>query len=307
MKKSIKYLLIICLILILSLTGCSKGEKDEELGDLEEKVKTEISYLSVELIDMMNKLNNIYFTTYKVEAKEVSPNTEGGTSKESGENDTENKNNSSDMLESSSSNKAEQSSSKSSVSNNKIKVTEMVKEPTISADYDNVNWIELETSIETLSSSWNTIILDLYKLSINNTDITDFSTQLDNSLLGIKNKDKISALNSVALMYSYIPKYIEAYDKNSASKDISETKMHILNAYVGATNENWNYVISEMSLAEQTFSTILNNNELLKSKEYNINKSYVTLKELQSSIKTQDKTIFFIKYKNLMQELEILI
>lgn len=85
MKKISRNLLIICLILIFSLTGCSNDE--ESTANLEGKVETEISYLNVELIDMMNKLNNINFTNYMVESKEVSPNDEsnlGGSSSQEG-------------------------------------------------------------------------------------------------------------------------------------------------------------------------------------------------------------------------------
>ena len=69
---------------------------------------------------------------------------------------------------------------------------------------------------------------------------------------------------------------------------------------------NWDLATSEMALAEQILTGLLKNEELLNLKEYNVNKSYVSLKELQNSIKAQDRTIFFIKYRNLMQELEIL-
>lgn len=69
---------------------------------------------------------------------------------------------------------------------------------------------------------------------------------------------------------------------------------------------NWDYVTSELLAAEQTFTTVMKNEEAVNEKEYNINKSYVALKELQNSIKAQDRTLFFLKYRNLMQELEIL-
>lgn len=205
-----------------------------------------------------------------------------------------------------SSNQSGQGEGNSSSSSNEINVTEMVKEPIIGADYDNVQWEELKTDIETFVSSWNTIILDLYKININSTDINDFSTQLDNLLIGIKNKDKIASLNSAVSLYSYIPKYIESYAQQSITKKIADTKLHILNSYVGASSENWDYVITEMNLAEQVFATVMSDSEFVKNNEYNANKIYVSLKELQNSIKTNDKTIFFIKYKNLMQELDIL-
>lgn len=58
-------------MLIFSLTGCSNNQKTAELQG---KVETEIDYLNVELINMMNKLNNISFANYKVGIQEVSSN-----------------------------------------------------------------------------------------------------------------------------------------------------------------------------------------------------------------------------------------
>ena len=40
--------------------------------------------------------------------------------------------------------------------------------------------------------------------------------------------------------------------------------------------------------------------------EYNVNKSYLELKEFQSSVDTKNKDILYIKYKNLLDELNIL-
>ena len=50
----------------------------------------------------------------------------------------------------------------------------------------------------------------------------------------------------------------------------------------------------------------MKNTAFVEKKEYNVNKSYVTLKELQTSISKQDISLFFLKYKNLMQEIDIL-
>lgn len=232
MKETSGKLLIICLILVFSLTGCSNQE--DSTTDLISKVETEIEYLNKELIDFMNKLNNISFSTYMLETQEISPNNENnssGNSKQGGSGGDENAQTEGEA----GSTQDTQQSGNSGGSSKKINVTEMVKEPTISADYDNVQWAELETSIETFASSWNTIILDLYKININGTDITDFSTQLDNLILGIKNQDKTASLNSAASLYSYIPKYTEAYSNQSYIKDISYTKLHVLNSYVGAS------------------------------------------------------------------------
>lgn len=234
MKKTSRKLLLICLCLTLSLTGCTN--KEESTTGLINKIETEIGYMDMELINIMNRLNNISFSNYMLEAQEISPNDENslqGSSSKSGGGDQENTTQTEGETGSS---QEGQSSGDSGKGAQKINVTEMVKEPIISADYDNVQWKELETDIETFTSSWNTIILDLYKININGTDITDFSTQLDNLLLGIKNQDKTTALNSGAILYSYIPKYTDAYSNSSSTREIYNTKLHVINAYVGASS-----------------------------------------------------------------------
>ena len=312
-------MLIISIVfaVIWAFTGRSNGKTGDEL---QAKVETEIEYLNSEIIDIMNKLNNISFANYTVETQEVSPNEEsssggnssktGGQSGGSGEDSQGSSGEGSEQQSQSQgetgSSQGGQSSGSSTGNSKKINVTELVKESVISADYDNVQWEELGTGIETFASSWNTIILDLYKMNISGTDITDFSTQLDNLIIGIKNQDKTASLNSAATLYSYIPKYIEAYAKQSTTGNIANAKLHILNAYVAASNDNWEGATTEMTVAEQFYTTLMSDKELMDAKEYNINKSYVSLKELQNSVKSQDKTIFFLKYKNLMQEMTLL-
>lgn len=316
MKKISIVLLIVCLVIvgIWAFTSRSNGKAGNEL---QSKVETEISYLNSEIIEIMNKLNNISFANYTVETQEVSQNDESssggssnqGGSQSGGSSDGEESQGGGQQSQSegeSGSSQGGQSSGGASRNSKKINVTEMVKEPVISADYDNVKWEELEANIETFANSWNTIILDLYKMNINGTDITDFSTNLDNLIIGIKNQDKTASLNSSATLYSYVPRYIEAYAQQSTEGNLANTKLHILNAYVSASNDNWEGATAEMALAEQFYTTIMSDNELIDTKEYNVNKSYVSLKELQNSVKTQDKTIFFLKYKNLMQEITLL-
>lgn len=294
MRKISKYIVLIIIVLVLSLTGCSNNTNIENGEQLKSKVKAELSFLDEELIDVMNKLNNISFSNYIVDSKEVPSSSENSNSSSS---------------ESSQQSGGEQSQGNDQGTNsnpNNIKVTEMVENPTISADYNNIKWNELQTTLEIFVSSWNTIILDLYKINVNGSDITEFSSYLDALLIAIKNQDKVSALTNAGVLYSYIPRYIDSFEQQSASKDIITTKLHILNAYVGATASNWDYANSEMILAEDFFTNLMNNNEFVKTREYNTYKTYVALKELQNSVKTQDFAIFLIKYKNVMQEIGIL-
>ena len=64
-KLSIIFLIIITLF---SLTGCNKN-KDDSIK--KEKVNQEMSYLDSKIIAMLNRLNNISFSNYKVVSEDV--------------------------------------------------------------------------------------------------------------------------------------------------------------------------------------------------------------------------------------------
>ena len=51
-------------------------------------------------------------------------------------------------------------------------------------------------------------------------------------------------------------------------------------------------------------------NEVRKTeykRKFNINKSYILIEELKNSLGTHDKGIFYLKYKNLIEELNTLV
>ena len=61
-----------------------------------------------------------------------------------------------------------------------------------------------------------------------------------------------------------------------------------------------------MTDAEKTFRNITNDMEYIKGKEYKVNRCYVLIKELQNSLSYKDKKLFLIKYKNLMESINVL-
>lgn len=61
-----------------------------------------------------------------------------------------------------------------------------------------------------------------------------------------------------------------------------------------------------MKNAEQSFLPIINDMSLDSSNQSNINKAYVLIKDMQNFASNKDKEIFYIKYKNLIQELNVI-
>ena len=112
------------IILFFSLIGCSKSKEDENKS-IKEKVNSEMIYLDGKIITMLNKLNNISFSNYKVISEDVKEEKTGATNEN--EKNTSNQKNIMQDIGSTSSNsgennqKSENKSSTTSESNSSSK------------------------------------------------------------------------------------------------------------------------------------------------------------------------------------------
>lgn len=71
-------IIFLIIIMLFSLTGCDKN-KSENDNNKKEKVNQEMSYLDSKIIAMLNRLNNISFSNYKVVSEDVKEETSGIT------------------------------------------------------------------------------------------------------------------------------------------------------------------------------------------------------------------------------------
>lgn len=296
-KKAIPILML--LILTISLSGCSKKEDDKTL---KQKIASEIKYLDTELVNMLNRTNGLSFENYIVEAEEVKKEDVKSSGQESdlstGQGSSSQKGSDEAQTDGGTSQDSGQSSSKSMQ-------YKMVGNEILLQD-KNTDWKLLKANIEKLYSAWSTITLDLYKLNVNNQSILGFNTDLDIATKAIKNENKQDTLNAIAKMYSYIPTYSTETSKENEINNIYSTKMNILNALVRIEQGNLNEAKKELTNAEQSFLPIINNMNSRQNNESNVNKAYILIKDLQNSIDNIDKDVFYIKYKNLIEQLNIL-
>ena len=98
---------------------------------------------------------------------------------------------------------------------------------------------------------------------------------------------------------------MELYEKDGRKITFMQTKTNIIRAYSIIEQEKCEEIKKEISLSINSFNTILNDVNNNKN-QYNINKTYVLLNEFNNSIDTNDKEILYIKYRNLIQEIEYL-
>lgn len=96
---------------------------------------------------------------------------------------------------------------------------------------------------------------------------------------------------------------MQNYSNDINQTNIEFTKSNILNAYALLENGDWAGVDTEVAKAVDNFTKVTNDVEFVQNKEYNVSKSFVLLKELQNSLALRDSEVFYIKYKNFIQEM----
>lgn len=284
-KKIIIFFILLILIAGSSFAVWKNSQKPNDKEKINSKLDSEMEYLNTSLINIANGLNNIVIQEYKI-TESSNNNTSSDSSNNTSKNDNSSKENSSNE------------------SNNETsKISFSMTQNTINTD--EIDWKNLESEISNLYKSWSEIIIDLNKINNNNENILKFSNDLDETTKYIKAQDKVNSLSMVAKLYSYLPQFMELYEKDSRKIAFMQTKTNIIRAYSIIEQEKWEEIKREISSSINIFNTILNDVNNNKN-QYNINKTYVLLNEFNNSIDTNDKEILYIKYRNLIQEIEYL-
>lgn len=284
-KKIIIFFILLILIVGSSFAIWKNNEKPNDEEKINSKLNSEMEYLNTSLISIANGLNNIVIQEYK-----ITESSNNNTSSESSNNTSKNDNSS------------KENSSKES-NNETSNISFSMTQNTINTD--EIDWKNLESEISNLYKSWSEIIIDLNKINNNNENILKFSNDLDETTKYIKAQDKVNSLSMVAKLYSYLPQFMELYEKDGRKIAFIQTKTNIIRAYSIIEQEKWEEIKKEISSSINSFNTILNDVNNNKN-QYNINKTYVLLNEFNNSIDTNDKEILYIKYRNLIQEIEYL-
>lgn len=314
-EKFFKSSIIIILIIFMSftLTGCGKKQSKEEIS--KQKLDKEIQYLDTKFVSLMNMLNNISFSNYKVTSEDIKEEKDGskgnssdselGDSKSSSGGASSESGGESGSNSSSGSKSSEESSSEDNKEQNKIfKLTE---DDILSLNPNtDIAWDLIKIEIENLYSIWTTITIDMHTAGINSDDILEFNKLLDSLAVQAKDENKQGSLDNLTKLYNLLPKYLNSYSDNQIKKSVLNTKAHLLTAFCMVDSDKWEDMSAEILKANEEFSTIINNVNIDKNKKLNVNRAYLLLKEAQNSVETKDKEVFLIKYKNTIQELNML-
>ena len=290
MKKNKLLVLFLIFLFVSTLTGCNEKENINE----ETKIITELNYLDTKIVDLLNKLNGITIGNYVITKEEIQKEEKGDS--QSGEDSSQGEQ------------KQTQSQNNDNSSNveSKITVTEMNKITVLTTEENNIDWNFIKNEIETVNEAWSIIILDLASKDINNDDILNFSTTLNDTILSIKDENKTDTLQNLAKLYAFIPVFEGQLEQNTVNSKLKKVKSDLLNAYSIVEKEEWTQIETNVISAINTFKEALNDIEYVKNKEYKVNKTYILLNELQSSLKYKDKKLFYLKYQNTIESINLL-
>ena len=307
-----KYLIIAgiaIVVIIIAIIGMRKiMNNNTKESSINKKINNELDYLGTTTLSMINSLNNLNLEDV-VKVRQTSTN--------SGDNSQNNANSSSgdegkNNSKTSDSQQQEDSSSNSKTDETSSTGTDTKNTKSFSLDDNsillrvntNVDWSALESEAENLFTAWSTIILDLNSLSISNEDILAYNSNLDSLLKALKDNDKANSAISLANLYSLNSKYINESSKNDESKKLAYIKSNVISAYSLVTAEKWERVNQLLDQAEKGLLDVINTSgNTEERKQTKINKSYVMLKELIKTSNEKNAEIFYLKYINLIKEL----
>lgn len=170
---------------------------------------------------------------------------------------------------------------------------------------ENINWDIVKSEIENLYLSIPTITIDLYNQNVNQDEILAFNKEFDNLTIVAKDEKKVETLTQLSKIYDYLPKFMQ--DEDELEKILVETKSNIFKAYSKLDNQNWTEISSDVKNAIDVYSRLLTNPNIDNNKQYSISKAYIMLNELQNAVNIKDTSVFLIKYKNLLEEINAMV
>ncbi len=296
--------IVIVIIFVAYIVTSTNNYIKSNSKKIDEKTEEEIKQLEEKLVGMINSLNNISFTnTVLKQTSEKSSSTNSNNNSFNNSSDNSSKDSNNEQNSQSSGNSDNDSNSISSKTEEQVKY-EIQKNDILLIDLSNIDWEYIKANTESIYNLWANLIIDLHELNVNNQDILNFSNTLDQVTLSVKQENKYASVTNLVSLYSYLPIYVNQFLDDENDKNIFLTKNCVLNTYALIEQQNWDEMKKQTASAIEYFSNIMNNIENNERQNKNkITKIYVLLNELYSSIDLKDKELYYIKYRNVMEEL----
>ena len=308
MKKYKIFLFIFLIIVIIVLSvflyfNISSGNNENS----KEKSLSEVEYVETKLVTLFNELNNIESRNYTVSVKEIeSPSKEensessSSSSKESTEQQSQGQEQNQGQQDQGG--KTNDSDSQGGQEEKTTQEFEM-KETGILTKTEDIDWKHVKTEVENLYTSIPTITLDLYQMQIPRENILAFNQEFDKLTISVKEENKENTLLELSNIYNYIPTFVDNVSDSDVYKVVIKTKNNLFKAYSKLDSKNWNEISNDVKTTIDTYASLLSNTNVEREIQESVNKVYIMLNELQNAVNVQDTSVFLIKYKNILEEM----
>ena len=302
--KRMGYIVLIAIMAILSLTIYTNASKDDGENQ-KEKTFSEIKFMETKLTNLFNTMNNIEARNYSVVTSELSKETteKSNNDNSSSKNGSEGESSSGGDSSTSGENSSDTSSQGTSTQDEQDKKKFELKPNGVLTNTDDINWESVKSEIESLYTSLPSITIDLYQLNIKQEDILAFNTEYDKLASMAKDEKKEEVLTELTKVYEYLPKFLRSSGQDELYTTLVETKYNIFKGYSRLDRQNWQGISNDVNNSINSYSKLLANTDIDARKQYNISKGYIMLNELQNAVNLQDSSVFLIKYKNLLEEI----
>lgn len=260
-----------------------------------EKLFAEIKFVESKIMNLFNTMNNIETTNYHVVTNQLSK-----ESTEKSESNSSSGESSGDNSGGESFNQTQGDNSEDKKQDNKK--FELKSNGTLTYT-EQINWDSVKDEVEKLYTTIPSLTMDLYQMNVKQEDVLAFNNQYDNLTTAVKDEKKEETLAELTKVYEFLPKFLKDSGQDEIYTVIVETKNNVLKGYSKLDNENWEEIANDIKNSIDIYSKLLSNTNIDTSKQYNISKSYVMLNELQNAVNLKDSSVFLIKYRNLIEEL----
>ena len=306
--KRLGYIILIVIIAILGFVIYSNANKGEE-NNQQEKVFSEIKYVESKLVQLFNEMNKIESRNYSISIGEISKDSSSSQSngQSSGQSNDESSSESgsgggeggTSSGEQSDSSNNSNSSSNSDQDNKKFEL----QLSGVLTNKEDINWDYVKGEIENLYTSIATITLDFYQIGANQDNILLFNQQIDNLSVAVKDENKETTLAELSNLYTNLSNITQNLQGNETYKMVVRIKENIFKAYSKLDAGKWDEISNDINNATSIYAELLTNASNGIDNQYEINKGYILINEMQNAVKLQDVSVFLIKYKNLLEEL----
>lgn len=306
--KRIGYIILIVIIAILVFVIYSNANKGEE-NNQQEKVLSEIKYVESKLVQLFNEMNKIESRNYSIAIGEISK--DNNSNQSSGQSNGQSSGQSSSESGSGGGEGGTSSGEQSTISGNSNSSSNSDQDNKkfelqlsgVLTNKEDINWEYVKGEIENLYTSVATITLDFYQIGANQDNILAFNQQIDNLSVAVKEENKETTLAELSNLYTNLSNITQSLEENETYKMVVRIKENIFKAYSKLDAGKWDEISNDVNNATSTYSELLTNASNGIDNQYEINKGYILINEMQNAVKLQDVSVFLIKYKNLLEEL----